>query len=167
MPSDSLVGSLTKLMFSVTLSTGSLSRSLCVSTRTDGSVADGTSFSPHLLTQSVNFHFDRPFKITSKGGKPQIQVQTKGETKSYSPEEISAMILTKMKETAEAYLGQKVTHAVVTVPACTYFVAKLRCYFVTYLGILIQSLLPLLIGPHQTSTMPSDKRPRMLEPLPA
>ncbi|KAL7412183.1 heat shock protein 70 [Mrakia frigida] len=58
-----------------------------------------------------------PFKVSSKGGKPSIQVHHKGELKDYSPEEISAMILTKMKETAEAYLGKKVTHAVVTVPA--------------------------------------------------
>ncbi|KAB5591765.1 glucose-regulated protein [Ceratobasidium theobromae] len=58
-----------------------------------------------------------PFKIVGKGGKPMIQVKNKGELKDFTPEEISAMVLTKMKETAEAYLGKKVTHAVVTVPA--------------------------------------------------
>ncbi|TRM61057.1 heat shock protein 70 family [Schizophyllum amplum] len=58
-----------------------------------------------------------PFKIIDKAGKPQIQVNYKGEDKTFTPEEISAMVLTKMKETAEAYLGEKVTHAVVTVPA--------------------------------------------------
>ncbi|KAG8936119.1 ATPase with role in protein import into the ER [Tulasnella sp. 418] len=58
-----------------------------------------------------------PFKLVDKQGKPQIQVKHKGETKQFSPEEISAMVLAKMKETAEAYLGHKVTHAVVTVPA--------------------------------------------------
>ncbi|KAF9327384.1 ATPase with role in protein import into the ER [Podila minutissima] len=60
-------------------------------------------------------HF--PFKIKNKAGAPQVEVQVKGEPKTFSPEEISAMILGKMKETAEAYLGHKVTHAVVTVPA--------------------------------------------------
>jgi heat shock protein 5 len=59
-----------------------------------------------------------PFKIVGKGGKPMIQVDHKNELKDFTPEEISAMILVKMKETAEAYLGHKVTHAVVTVPAC-------------------------------------------------
>jgi len=46
-----------------------------------------------------------------------LQVNVGSETKMFTPEEVSAMVLTKMKETAEAYLGKKVTHAVVTVPA--------------------------------------------------
>ncbi|KAK2462475.1 hypothetical protein APHAL10511_005445 [Amanita phalloides] len=58
-----------------------------------------------------------PFKVTEKSGKPQITVKHKGEMRDFSPEEISAMVLSKMKEIAEAYLGEKVTHAVVTVPA--------------------------------------------------
>ncbi|KAI9005638.1 hsp71-like protein [Hyaloraphidium curvatum] len=58
-----------------------------------------------------------PFKVIDKGGKPFIQVEYKGETKEFTPEEISAMVLVKMKETAEAYLGHKVKDAVVTVPA--------------------------------------------------
>ncbi|KAG5024374.1 hypothetical protein JHK86_020288 [Glycine max] len=58
-----------------------------------------------------------PYKIVNKDGKPYIQVKIKdGETKVFSPEEISAMILTKMKETAEAFLGKKINDAVVTVP---------------------------------------------------
>jgi endoplasmic reticulum chaperone BiP len=60
-------------------------------------------------------HF--PFKLISKDGKPNIKVAVKNEDKIFTPEEISGMVLTKMKETAEAYLGKKVTHAVVTVPA--------------------------------------------------
>ncbi|KAM8844787.1 heat shock 70 kDa protein 1 [Spinachia spinachia] len=58
-----------------------------------------------------------PFKVVGDGGKPKIQVEHKGEEKSFSPEEISSMVLVKMKEIAEAYLGQKVSNAVVTVPA--------------------------------------------------
>ncbi|KAJ3346132.1 ATPase with role in protein import into the ER, partial [Kappamyces sp. JEL0680] len=58
-----------------------------------------------------------PFKIVNKGDKPQIQVTVKGEKKSFSPEEVSAMVLGKMKDIAEAYLGEPVSHAVVTVPA--------------------------------------------------
>ena len=58
-----------------------------------------------------------PYNIVNKDGKPYIQVKIKdGETKVFSPEEISAMILTKMKETAEAFLGKKINDAVVTVP---------------------------------------------------
>ena len=55
--------------------------------------------------------------MVDKKGKPQIQVQVKGKDETFTPEQISAMVLGKMKETAEAYLGKKVTHAVVTVPA--------------------------------------------------
>ncbi|KAJ7594765.1 heat shock protein 70 [Mycena floridula] len=58
-----------------------------------------------------------PFRVQGKQGKPLITVKHNGHDREFSPEEISAMVLTKMKETAEAYLGEKVTHAVVTVPA--------------------------------------------------
>merc|ERR1711871_533895 len=58
-----------------------------------------------------------PYEIADKGGKPFIGVQFKGEKKQYSPEEISSMVLTKMKDTAEAFLGKKIKNAVVTVPA--------------------------------------------------
>ncbi|CAG0902856.1 unnamed protein product [Darwinula stevensoni] len=58
-----------------------------------------------------------PFDVVSDGGKPKIQVEYKGERKTFSPEEISSMVLTNMKETAKEYLGKDVTDAVVTVPA--------------------------------------------------
>lgn len=58
-----------------------------------------------------------PFKVVDDNGKPKMQVEYKGETKTFSPEEISAMILGKMKEISEAYLGHPVTQAVITVPA--------------------------------------------------
>jgi len=51
------------------------------------------------------------------GGKPKIQVEYKGETKTFFAEEISSMVLVKMRETAEAYLGKDVPNAVITVPA--------------------------------------------------
>ncbi|EJD02373.1 heat shock protein HSS1 [Fomitiporia mediterranea MF3/22] len=60
-------------------------------------------------------HF--PFKVINKDGKPIVQVEYRGETKTFTPEEISSMVLTKMKETAESYLGTTVTEAVITVPA--------------------------------------------------
>jgi len=58
-----------------------------------------------------------PFDIVNQDNKPMVQVVYKGETKTFAAEEISAFVLQKMKSIAEAYLGQKVTHAVVTVPA--------------------------------------------------
>jgi len=58
-----------------------------------------------------------PFKVAQHGDKPKLEVEYKNETKTFTPEEISAMVLTKMKETAEAYLGHDVKDAVVTVPA--------------------------------------------------
>ncbi|EER09900.1 heat shock protein 70 precursor, putative [Perkinsus marinus ATCC 50983] len=58
-----------------------------------------------------------PYKIVNKNDKPIIEVETKGEEKHFNPEEISAMVLGKMKETAENYLGSQVKNAVITVPA--------------------------------------------------
>lgn len=58
-----------------------------------------------------------PFKVSGKDGKPVVTVDVKGTPKTFTPEEVSAMVLGKMKEIAEGYLGKTVTHAVVTVPA--------------------------------------------------
>ena len=74
----------------------------------------GRRFNDKEVKQDMK-HF--PFSIVNKNGAPNIQVAVKNEDKVFTPEEISGMVLTKMKETAEAYLGKTVTHAVVTVPA--------------------------------------------------
>uniref|UniRef100_A0A673TEG4 Heat shock protein family A (Hsp70) member 8 n=1 Tax=Suricata suricatta TaxID=37032 RepID=A0A673TEG4_SURSU len=58
-----------------------------------------------------------PFMVVNDAGRPKVQVEYKGEPKSFSPEEVSSMVLTKTKEIAEAYLGKPVTSAAVTVPA--------------------------------------------------
>ncbi len=58
-----------------------------------------------------------PFTVVELGGRPKLQVEYKNEEKTFTPEEISSMVLTKMKETAEAYLGTDVKEAVITVPA--------------------------------------------------
>lgn len=59
-----------------------------------------------------------PFAVEAGAeDKPMIVVKFKGETKKFFPEEISSMVLVKMKETAEAYLGTPVKNAVITVPA--------------------------------------------------
>ena len=71
----------------------------------------GRTFDDPMVKKDINLV---PYKIT-KG--PNGDAFVTGRDKDYSPSEISAMILTKMKETAEAYLGETVTQAVITVPA--------------------------------------------------
>jgi L1 cell adhesion molecule like protein len=71
----------------------------------------GRKFTDKSVQEDMK-HF--PYKVVNVNGKPSINVEFKGEDKVFTPEEISAMILTKMKETAESYLGQTVTDAVVT-----------------------------------------------------
>ena len=56
------------------------------------------------------------YNIVDRGSKPYVEVVINGESKAFSPEEVSAMILVKMKETAEAYLGHPIRKAVITVP---------------------------------------------------
>jgi len=74
----------------------------------------GREFSDKAVQSDLKFF---PFKVVEKQSKPFVKVDTSQGEKSFAAEEISAMVLIKMKETAEAYLGKKVTHAVVTVPA--------------------------------------------------
>ncbi|CAK4197347.1 unnamed protein product [Aphanomyces euteiches] len=75
----------------------------------------GRSFSDPIVKKDAE-HF--PFKIVKgDGDKPLIEVTFRGEEKQFTPEEISSMVLTRMKETAENYLGQEIKQAVVTVPA--------------------------------------------------
>ncbi|CBX96217.1 hypothetical protein IAQ61_001395 [Plenodomus lingam] len=65
--------------------------------------------------QSDIKHF--PFKVINKNGQPHVSVEVHGKETTFTPEEISAMVLGKMKEVAESYLGEPVKNAVVTVPA--------------------------------------------------
>ena len=68
--------------------------------------------------KEVQFDKERlPYKIVNHGGRPYVEVVVNGSNKQFSAEEVSAMILTKMKETAEAFLGRPVRSAVITVPA--------------------------------------------------
>jgi molecular chaperone DnaK (HSP70) len=74
----------------------------------------GRTFDDPIVKKEIkNF----PYKVINDNNKCLVEVIYKGETKRFSPEEISAMILSNMKETAEAYLGKKVRNAVITVPA--------------------------------------------------
>merc|ERR1712238_107679 len=74
----------------------------------------GRDFSDQTVQRDMK-HW--PFDIVENGKKPKIQVEFKCEKKTFTPEEISSMVLTKMKETAEQYLGKTIKDAVVTVPA--------------------------------------------------
>lgn len=90
-----------------------------VATNPTNTVFDGKRLIGHrfddAVVQSDMKHW--PFMVVNDAGRPTDQVEYKGETKSFYPEEMSSMVLTKMKKTAEAYLGKTVTNAVVTVPA--------------------------------------------------
>jgi len=74
----------------------------------------GRNFSDSKLQDDMK-HFS--FSVVDRNDKPKMKVNYQGQDKELTPEEVSAMILTKMKETAEAYLGCTVKNAVVTVPA--------------------------------------------------
>jgi len=74
----------------------------------------GRDFSDKTLQSDLK-HF--PFSVIEKNKKPVIEVTFKNEKKTYYPEEISSMVLIKMKEIAESYIGEDVTEAVITVPA--------------------------------------------------
>ncbi|EER13625.1 heat shock protein 70, putative, partial [Perkinsus marinus ATCC 50983] len=75
----------------------------------------GRKFNDQVVQHDIKLW---PFKVSSGAdGKPMIEVHYQGEVKKFHAEEISSMVLVKMKETAEAYLGTKVDDAVVTVPA--------------------------------------------------
>lgn len=74
----------------------------------------GRSWDEKTVQQDIKFF---PFKVIEKNKKPHVKVQTSSGEKTFAAEEISAMVLGKMKEIAEAYLSKTVTHAVVTVPA--------------------------------------------------
>lgn len=58
-----------------------------------------------------------PFEVVDQGGSPVVQVDYLGEKKTFTPQEVSSMVLMKMKEVAETKLGKKVEKAVITVPA--------------------------------------------------
>lgn len=74
----------------------------------------GRNFNDKIVQDDIKLW---PFTVKNKNNKPVICATHKGEQKDFFPEEISAMVLTKMKETAESYLGRKVDKAVITVPA--------------------------------------------------
>ncbi|CAG2254420.1 HSPA1s [Mytilus edulis] len=82
----------------------------------------GRKFSNFEVQSNMKFW---PFKVIACEGKPKLQAEHIGKTKTFTSEEISSMVLVKMKETAEDYLGMKVTNAVIAVPAYFSFSQRL------------------------------------------
>jgi molecular chaperone DnaK (HSP70) len=76
-----------------------------------------------------------PFKVVNKESKPCIEVDSKEGKKVFQAEEISAMVLVKMKETAEGYLGKQIKNAVVTVPGIFFFRSRYRLSLLFFLSI--------------------------------
>ena len=74
----------------------------------------GRTWDDKAVQKDIQYY---PFKVINKNNKPHVQAKVSGSTKTFAPEEISAMVLGKMRDIAEAYLGKKITNAVVTVPA--------------------------------------------------
>ena len=74
----------------------------------------GRDFNDPVLQRDLKL---LPYKVVNVNGKPKVEINYKDDIKLFTPEEISAMILTKMKNIAEAYVGEKITDAVITVPA--------------------------------------------------
>ena len=74
----------------------------------------GRKFDDPVIQNEIN---NFPFDVVSDNNKPKIKVNYKGDEKTYHPEEISSVVLTKMKQIAESYIGHDVVDAVITVPA--------------------------------------------------
>lgn len=89
---------------------------------TDAKRLIGRKFDDHVV-QSDMKHW--PFKVVSDGGKPKVEVEYKGEVKTFYPEEVSSMVLTKMKEISEAYLGKVRKRIITKVWVCS--ISKCVC----------------------------------------
>ena len=85
----------------------------------------GREWSDSTVQNDVKYF---PFKVANKNSKPTISINTGNGMKDLSAEEVSAMVLSKMKAIAEDYLGHNVTHAVVTVPACKFILFSTNVY---------------------------------------